>query len=306
MIKKTLYFGNPTYLSTQNNQLMIKKPDLEKEGEYITKPIAIEDVGFCILDHNQITISKVAMQKLLENNVAFMICNDSHLPISMQLPLAANDIQTERFRYQIDASMPLKKQLWQQTVKSKIINQANHLSKRNQANHRLLHLAKSVSSGDAENCEATAANFYWRHIFIDKVEQFNRQRDGNSPNDLLNYGYAVLRAVVARSLCISGLLPTLGIFHRNKYNAYCLADDIMEPYRPYVDEVVYTIMEKEKPGDWGLANIGVRAALLRIPSIDVNIDGKTRPLMNAVQRTTASLFRCFEGAQRKILYPVLE
>jgi len=306
MIKRTLYFGNPVYLSTKNEQLLVKKPDLENESEYITKQVAIEDVGFCILDHNQITISKVAMQKLIENRAAFMVCDDSHLPIAMQLPLAANDIQTERFRYQVNASVPLKKQLWQQTIKAKIINQAKHLEKRNQNSNRLLHLAKSVSSGDAENCEATAANFYWRNIFTDKLEQFNRTREGDSPNDLLNYGYAVLRAVVARSLCISGLLPTLGIFHRNKYNAYCLADDIMEPYRPYVDEVVYGIIEKEKIGDWGLDNIGVRAALLRIPSIDVQIDEKTRPLMNAVQRTTASLFRCFEGSQRKILYPVLE
>jgi CRISPR-associated protein Cas1 len=160
-----------------------------------------------------------------------------------------------------------------------------------------------VNSGDPDNCAAIAAAYYWKHIFPDFLE-FRRERYGPPPNNLLNYGYAILRAIVARSLVASGLLPTLGIHHRNQYNAYCLADDIMEPYRPYVDRVVCQIIRGN--GRFLEMTPNMKKALLGIPAIDVQIDGQKSPLMNAVQRTTASLAKCFEGKSRKLLYPQLE
>ena len=177
------------------------------------------------------------------------------------------------------------------------------LAFRREENKILLNLAASVKSGDSENYEAQAAAYYWKRVFPDSLE-FRRERYGPPPNNLLNYGYAILRAIVARSLTASGLLPTLGIHHRNQYNAYCLADDIMEPYRPFVDYIVYQIIRNN--GQHLEMSPSMKKALLEIPAMDVKIDGKKSPLMNAVQRTTASLAKCYEGAGRRILYPEME
>lgn len=161
--------------------------------------------------------------------------------------------------------------------------------------------ADEVRSGDADNVEARAAAYYWRNLFP-RIEGFTRDRDGIPPNNLLNYGYAILRAIVARSLVISGLLPTLGIHHHNRYNAYCLADDIMEPYRPYVDELVVGLLNTSDSLDYSLSK-EIKASLLSIPTIEVTLEEKRSPLMVAVGQTTASLFKCFNGEVRKIVYP---
>ncbi len=295
MIKRTLYFGNPAYLKTLNQQLIVSLKDKEN-----TKLIPIEDIGIIILDHPQITITQPTLSRLLHNNAAVITCDDNHMPIGMFLNLDGHSLQSQRFKDQVEASMPLKKQLWQQTVQAKILNQAKLLSKERQENKLLLNLAKQVKSGDSSNCEAQAACYYWKHIFPDFLN-FSRSRDGEPPNNLLNYGYAILRAVVARSLVGSGLLPTLGIFHRNQYNAYCLADDIMEPYRPYVDKVVCDIVRMN--GKFLQMTTGMKTQLLGIPAMDVLINKEQSPLMIAVQRTTASLSKCFEGTSKKILYP---
>ena len=294
MIKRTLYFGNPAYLKTINEQLVIERPDED------SKKVPIEDIGLVFLDHQQITITQALMAKLLANNVALITCNETHHPVGLLLNLDGNTLQSQRFKEQLDASVPLKKQLWQQTVEQKIRNQAAVLEKVREENKYLLNLAANVKSGDAENAEARAAGYYWKRVFPDFLE-FTRERYGLPPNNLLNYGYAILRAVVARSLVGSGLLPTLGIHHRNQYNAYCLADDIMEPYRPYVDNVVYQIVRGN--GRFLEMTPDMKKTLLDIPAIDVQLDGQQSPLMNAVTRTTASLVRCFEGSQLKILYP---
>ena len=161
-----------------------------------------------------------------------------------------------------------------------------------------------VKSGDSDNQEARAAAYYWKKIFtnIKGLEDFTRNRDGIEPNNLLNYGYAILRAIVARALVSSGMLPTFGIHHHNRYNAYCLADDIMEPYRPYVDELVYKIVEKYGADNLQLTK-EIKTVLLSIPTIDVVISGKRSPLMVGVTQTTASLYKCFSGEQRVIAYP---
>lgn len=192
--------------------------------------------------------------------------------------------------------------MWQQTVIAKIQNQAALLEKERIDNKLMLNYAKDVKSGDSDNHEAKAAGYYWKNLFPPFLN-FTRDRYGVHPNNLLNYGYAILRAVVARSLVGSGLLPTLGIFHKNQYNAYCLADDIMEPYRPFVDMVVCKIVSMN--GQYLEMTPDMKKQLLAIPAVDVVIDDQKSPLMNAVQRTTASLAKCYEGKSRKLMYPVL-
>ncbi|MFZ1800780.1 MAG: type II CRISPR-associated endonuclease Cas1, partial [Chitinophagaceae bacterium] len=276
MIKRTLYFGNPAYLKTNNEQLVI-----ELKGEEEHKTVPIEDIGLVILDHQQITITQTLMAKLIANNTALITCDHTHHPVGLHLCLDGHTLQSQKFKAQINASAPLKKQLWQQTIIAKIENQALLLTAESAENKYLVHLAGHVKSGDSSNCEAKAALYYWKHVFPDFLE-FTRDRYGAPPNNLLNYGYAILRALVARSLVASGLLPTLGIFHRNQYNAYCLADDIMEPYRPYVDKVVCGIIRANgKYLDMGKA---MKTALLSVPAMDVMIDGTKSPMMNAVQR----------------------
>jgi CRISPR-associated protein Cas1 len=296
MIKRTLFFGNPAYLSTKNEQIVISYPDKEQE----TKTVAIEDIGVIVLENPQITITNGLLEKLTHNNVALINCDQQHLPIGLLMPLNGHTEQSERFRNQINASAPLKKNLWQQTISSKIMNQAGLLKEKGIPMRKMELWAKEVTSGDALNHEARAAVYYWQNLIT--VEDFTRGQKGIPPNNLLNYGYAILRAITARAIVSSGMLPILGIFHRNKYNAYCLADDIMEPYRPYVDLIVSHIMETED--SYEELTIDIKKQLLSIATIDVFIDGKNSPLMVAMSRTTHSLHECFEGKSRKILYPV--
>lgn len=308
MIKKTLYFGNPAYLSLRNKQLVIKLPDVEKneslperfkQQSEVTKPI--EDIGVVVIDNKQITITSGLLDALLENNSAVITCDSRSMPVGLMLPLCGNTTQNERFRDQLDASLPLKKQLWQQTIRQKILNQASVLKEKRGENVRCMEVwANDVRSGDPDNLEARAAAYYWKNLFPD-IPDFTRCREGVPPNNLLNYGYAILRAVVARGLVGSGLLPTLGIHHHNRYNAYCLADDIMEPYRPYVDALVVDIVN-EVGADVELTK-DVKARLLSVPVIDVVVGGKRSPLMVAVGQTTASLYKCFSGELRRVLYP---
>lgn len=311
MIKRTLYFGNPAYLSLRKEQLVVQLPEVVKNEDLPEKmkqesivSIPIEDIGVVILDHKQITITQGLMEKLLENNCALITCDSTRMPVGLMLPLAGNATQTERFKAQLDASVPLKKQLWQQTVQAKIENQAFVLDKMAGVVVKNMNAwAADVKSGDPDNYEARGAVYYWANLFPG-IKGFSRNREGIPPNNLLNYGYAILRAVVARSLVASGLLPTLGIHHRNKYNAYCLADDVMEPYRPFVDRLVFEIVSENQNIDEITQPLKTR--LLGIPVLDVMINGQRSPLMVAVGQTTASLYQCFSGEVRKIKYPTFE
>jgi CRISP-associated protein Cas1 len=297
MIKRTLYFGSPAYLRTKDEQLVFESVET---GE--TKSAPIEDIGLLILDHQQITISQALIAKLLASNTAFITCDNTHHPTGMMLNLDGHSLQSQKFQAQVEASQPLKKQLWQQTVSAKLLNQAAMLEQIRVPAKNLRNWAAEVKSGDSDNLEAVGAVYYWKNIFPDFLE-FKRERYGPPPNNLLNYGYAILRAVVARALVSSGLLPTLGIFHRNQYNAYCLADDVMEPYRPFVDKTVVQIVRGN--GKFLEMTPTMKKELLNIPAMDVRINEEKSPLMVAVQKTTASLAKCFEGKQRKIMYPEL-
>ena len=290
MIKKTLYFGNPAYLSLKNAQLVIKLPEVEKNDTLpesfkvqtqVTKPI--EDIGVVVLDNQRITITTGAMEALLANNCAIITCDQRSMPVGLMLPLSGNTTQSERFRDQIDASLPLKKQLWQQTIQAKISNQAAVLAKCRRAEVGCLKAwAKDVRSGDPDNFEGRAAAYYWRYLFGLHIDGFTRDREGLPPNNALNYGYAILRAIVARALVSSGMLPTLGIHHHNRYNAYCLADDIMEPYRPYVDERVvansyfrcsYRRQEESVDG-WSYSNYSISLQVLQWRTAQGRIPGE--------------------------------
>lgn len=302
MIKRTLCIETPCHLKCRNEQLVLNYEHIKGYENRPEKSVPIEDIGMIVLEHQQITISHYLLDKLVSNNASVVICNETKHPTAMMLSLEGNTIQSERFRAQIEATEPLKKQLWQQTVKAKISNQAAVLDKWAQPAVYLKNLLSQVKSGDAGNCEAKAALYYWSNIFP-PAWQFFRKREGPPPNNLLNYGYAILRAAMARAITGAGLLPTFGIFHRNRYNAYCLADDMMEPYRPFVDMVVRSIIDQTSAVDSLTQELKVK--LLQIPAMDVKIGEGTSPLMVAVQRTAASLAKCFTGEQRKLLYPEL-
>lgn len=308
MIKRTLYFGNPVYLSMKLRQLVIRTPAAgktepsvtENSGSEILKTVPIEDIGIVIMDNRQITVTHGLLQELLANNCAVITCGINHMPEGLLLPLSGHTIQSERFRQQIDASLPLKKQLWQQTIQCKIANQAAVLKYITGYDHgNMKAWMNSVRSGDTDNMEARAAAYYWKTVFPDNAD-FIRGRDEAAPNNLLNYGYAIVRAIIARSLVASGLLPTLGIHHHNRYNAYCLADDIMEPYRPFVDKLVYQISREDDCAD---LSVEIKSRLLSIATMEVCISGHRSPLMVAASATTSSLARCFSGELRKIAYP---
>lgn len=287
-------------------QMVVRIPqkddgDLPSEEDMV-RTVPIEDLGVIILDNKQITITQGLIDALLENNCALITCDSRRMPVGLMLPLAGNTIQNERFRSQLDSSLPLRKQLWQQTIEAKIRNQAAVLRYVTGQEHKnMLKWSDSVRSGDADNMEARAAVYYWKTIFPNDP-CFIRDREDEGANALLNYGYAILRAVVARALVGAGLLPTLGIHHHNRYNAYCLADDIMEPYRPYVDKLVVEMLEDGAEDKLNATN---KVKLLNIPVIEVKINEKRSPLMIAVSQTLSSLVKCFRGDCRKLIYPDL-
>lgn len=295
MIKKSILIENKTSITAKNLQLIIK-------SEIRESTIPIEDIGFLVLDHQEIYLSLPAMNLLVENNTAVIICSKNHLPNGMLLNLNSHHIQQEVFKTQIDASVPLKKQLWQQTIVEKITNQGILLAKITQSKNSFEFLASKVLSGDTTNMEGVAAGQYWKTFFDTYDINFRRERFGDYPNNFLNYGYAILRAATARALSGSGLLNTLGIHHKSKYNAFALADDIMEPFRPLVDEKVFEIMQTYDEQE---LNTKIKAELLQVLTRTVYFKDEKSPLMVALQKTASSLQQCFMGNRKKIKYPKL-
>lgn len=292
MLKKTILLENKASLTAKNRQLVVKT-------EVKESAIPIEDIGFIVIDNPETYLSITAMNLLVENNTAVIICGNNHLPNGMFLNLNSHHIQQEIFRNQIEASMPLKKQLWQLTIMEKIRNQGTLLEKITGNKNQFEFLASKVLSGDTTNMEGVAAGQYWKSFF---ETGFKRERFGNYPNNFLNYGYAILRAATARALSGSGLLNTLGIHHKSKYNAFALADDIMEPFRPMVDEKVYEIMQHYDEQE---LNTKIKAELLQILTQTVYFKEEKSPLMVALQKTASSLQQCYTGERKKIKYPKL-
>ena len=295
MIKRTIYIGNPAYLKLKDNQLTVIDPT----NKDIKGSIPTEDIAILLLDHYQITLTNQLIVKLQGNNTVIISCDAHHLPFAFMLPLYSHSEYSERLKNQIAVSEPLKKQLWKQIVIQKIKNQQALLQKENKVFAHLTDYWENVKSGDTTNMEGIAAQNYWKYLFDD----FQRNRFGERPNNLLNFGYAILRSIVARALVSSGLHPTLGIFHKNKYNPYGLADDIMEPYRPFVDDLVISCLFRYQ-NETGLTK-EIKRDLLTIATQNVSIDGKIRPLLVAVTTTTASLYKCYTGELRHLKLPKL-
>ena len=304
MIKKTIYLGNPYHVRVKDAQLEFLVPEGKGIDQQLTKRVPLEDLGVLILDHPQISLTHPVLQQIAAFNVALVSCDANHLPASLLMPLEGHTTQQERFRAQINASEPLKKQLWQQTIKSKIYNQGRALQMIGfePEGEYLLKISEEVKSGDNGNMEGRAAAFYWKYFFSQSIEHFTRDRFGEAPNHLLNYSYAIIRATVARALVGSGMLPTLGIHHQNKYNAYCLADDIMEPYRPYADLLIWEFL-KESEADAITLTKEIKAAILGLLGKEVNINQQRSPMMVAIQKTCSSLAQCYQGDIRKLIYP---
>ena len=288
-----------TYLSINMNQLIIRR-DNEQIGQ-----IPCEDIGMLIVDHSGVTYTHSVFTALLNAGAAVVLCGDDHHPAGILLPVESNSIQTSRMRDQLAVKEPLKKQIWKQIVQAKIKHQAKILGPDRNAYHGLLAMAKSVRSGDPENREAQASKLYWKY-FGDELE-FRRQRHGSAPNNMLNYGYAIMRAAVARAIVAAGLNPTIGVHHCNKYNAFCLADDLIEPFRGFVDEKVLEVWsEKQGDEDYEQLDQPTKARLLEVLYKEVEIGGYSGPLMVGLHRVAASLVKCFSGELKKLSLPKID
>jgi CRISP-associated protein Cas1 len=298
MIKRTLDISDgPTYLSIADDQLVLKR-----EGAEIGR-VPCEDIGLLLVEHRATTYSHPALVRLMRHGAAVVLCGEDHLPAGLLLPMDGNALQTERLRAQVAAKLPLRKRLWQQIVRRKIRGQAMNLERKHGPAHpavlRLRVLADETKSGDPSNCEGHAGRFYWPALL---GEEFRRSREGAPPNNLLNYGYMVMRAAVARALVGAGLNPAFGLHHSNRSNAFCLADDLVETLRPRVDAVVAGLV--------GQGNIEIdraaKSALLGLLSAEVNIAGQSGPLLVGLQRLTASLVKCYEGVNDALDLPDIE
>ena len=296
MLYRSIYIGNPAYLKLKDKQLKVTDPETKEEKG----SIPIEDIGLLMLDHYQITLSHQLIQELMKNNVILISCDERHLPLAGMLPFSGNTLFSERVKIQMEVSEPLKKQLWKQTIECKILNQLKVLEQLGKYTSHMYEYLKQVKSGDTTNMEGIAAQHYWKHLI---EGDFLRDRFGDGPNPFFNFGYGVLLSIIARALVDTGLLLVLGIFHRNKYNPYCLASDIMEPYRPIVDLLVMKWLQLH-PEKQSLDKES-KTFLLQIATQDVNIEKLVRPLMVGVKMTASSLLKCYTGEKRQISYPEL-
>ena len=296
MIKRIVEISQAkTHLAIRYNQLIVNQDKKE------TSSIPCEDIGVLLVDHSGVTYTHSVFTELLHCGAAIVLCGGNHQPSGMLLPLESNTLQAERFAQQIEAKEPVKKKLWQQVVRAKIRHQAKIVGKDSDAYKSLMALREQVRSGDPDNIEAQASRKFWP-VFISTID-FKRDIDGPPPNNLLNYGYMVMRAAVARALCSAGLLPCLGIHHHNRYNAFCLADDVMEPFRGFVESKVKQICETQTAIDDLTQTI--KAQLLEVLYQEVTIGETSGPLMVGLHRTAASLVRCFAGEQKEIELPVI-
>ena len=293
MLKRTIVLTNPASLRLKDNQVKIA---LRAEGEE-ERSVPKEEIGVVLVENQQVSITIPLLNALADDNVAVIFCNAKGLPHSMLQPLDANTTQGETLRLQIDTSEPLRKSLWKQIVETKIKNQSRLLDKWQRNGSLLKPHYTHVLIGDADNREGIAARIYWMELM---GEDFVRDRDEEGINSLLNYGYAVLRAATARALVGSGLMPSLGLFHHNRSNPFPLADDIMEPFRPYVDDVVMQLCEE---GRFTLDK-ETKQALVNVLYSDTQFDNVSRPLQVGLSMTTASLVKCYDKEITKLALPI--
>lgn len=294
-MKRIIYIGSNVYLSSKLNQLLVKKNDDESSS------IPLEDIAAIELDSPQITITSNCLNKLMEFNCSVVVCNEKHLPSGLLTALDGHVLQGKKMKEQVEMTLPLKKRLWKQIVIAKISNQHRLLKKNGIETEKLSDCIKKVQSGDSTNQEGQAAQYYWKKIFGNP--NFIRDRDGDHPNNLLNYGYIVLRSLSARAVVSAGLHPSIGLFHHNQYNAYCLADDIMEPYRPFVDETVLDIYNNDVKDL--MLNKEQKTKLLQTCYREIICNQEKKLLMSAIQDSANSLVNCISGEAEEMLFPEL-
>lgn len=296
MIKSTLYFGNKAFLSSKNKQLEIILSDTNA-----TKSIPIEDIGCIVIDHPAVTITTPTLQLLANNKAIVLFCDDKHLPTSSLIPLVGHHTPNARARLQISNLPKCQKKLWKLIILQKVQNQADLLRFYGYNHKPIERWKKDIKPMDETNIEAKAAKYYWSKT-MHKIEDFTRTREGVPPNNLLNFGYTILRSMTARAITSAGLLPVFGIYHHNKYNPFCLADDLMEPYRPFVDHLVFQILKNENELPWILTK-DIKAHLLQINYINVLMEDATMPLMNALEKTCYSMVEFLEQKTKKLCLP---
>lgn len=319
MMKRTIVISQRSYIFHKDEQLHIRISDESgfeegKSGSVNEPTVPIEDIGVVILEDHRSTISTSALNALMENDSVLIGCDSRHMPNSIMYPISANVLHTAVLETQLKASAPLRKRLWQQTVKSKLGNQAVVLRSRGVNSNPIELWVKKVRSGDQGNLEGRGAAYYWKYFLTKNTNQrwsekpdgkardmFIRDPDGDGLNAALNYGYAILRAAMARAIVGSGLHPSIGLHHKNQYNAFCLADDLMEPYRPFVDLIVLRLYDEQ--GEEIELTMDNKKRLLSILSVDTILEGETKPLMLSLTATSASLVKCFSGDVKKISYP---
>ncbi|MCA9225704.1 MAG: type II CRISPR-associated endonuclease Cas1 [Planctomycetales bacterium] len=292
MIKRTIEISrDAAHLAVRNRQLLV-----QRDGKTIGS-IPCEDVGVVLVDHPAATYSHAALAALADSDAALVVCGRNHLPTAMLLPLADHSQVVWRINDQLNASKPLQKQLWRQLIQAKIRAQAANLPPHSRARSKLLDMARGVRSGDPNNVEAHAARVYWQHFLPD--HRFRRDADGDGLNSLLNYGYAVVRAAVARAIVAAGLMPAIGLKHSNRSNAFCLADDLIEPLRPLVDDRARDLREQ----GYDRLTSEAKTGLLSLLADPVWITGERSPLMVSLHRYCASLVKCFRGEAKSLEIP---
>jgi len=297
MIKRTIEIARePAHLAVKLDQLLIQRHEANLQT---AASIPCEDIGLLLVDEPRTSYSHHALVKLLEFGAAVVICGRDHLPAGLLLPISGHTEVVHRLHDQMAVSKPLAKRLWQQIVVAKIRGQAANLPAGSSIQRKLLTLAGEVRSGDPSNVEAHASKLYWS-AWLGEENPFKRDPDGDGLNGMLNYGYAVMRAAVARALVAAGLHPALGIHHANRSNPFCLADDLMEPLRPLVDARVRELRT------WNLQEIGPKSKphLLSLLTVAARVGDQTGPLMVGLHRTVASLLRCYRGEEKRRLLPL--
>ncbi|MCK6604015.1 MAG: type II CRISPR-associated endonuclease Cas1 [Ignavibacteriaceae bacterium] len=297
MLKRTIEIAGEYYITIDLERIKLSnKGDPGNE-----KFIPLQDSGTIIIDNHSVTLSVAFLQKCAEYNIALVVCGKTHLPASMLMHLHCNQLQTERFNFQIKASQPLRKQIWKQLIQAKIRNQALLLKATGRKYGKVYKLISKVTSGDSFNAEGQAAKIYWQELFSDI--EFTREREGNCPNNYLNFGYTILRSATARALTGAGLMATIGIKHKNRYNDFPLADDVMEPYRPFTDRSVLECIKKF--GMMDDLTKEVRAHLIQSVYDDVIIGDERTPLSLAISQTAVSLSEVFSGKKKILKLPEL-
>lgn len=297
MNKRIIYIGSPSSISIKNNQLIVLNTATK-----VTNSVPVADISVIELDNLQTVITSYTLSFLMKNSIALIISDEAHHPKGLMLSLDDHILQTKRIRYQLEAKQTLKRQLWKQIIYSKVLNQQKLLEKNGIKTEFIKRKLQKIQSGDRGNIEGVVSAFYWKNIFGDK--KFLRDRDGDYPNNMLNYGYSIIRAIVARTLVANGLCLSIGLHHRNQYNAFCLADDIIEPYRPFVDSKVLSLYEKYKYEL--ILNKEMKRDLLQVAVQKVQLNKEEKPLSNAIHQTCSSLVKCLAQTHKKILFPILE